>query len=138
LRFTGVNIPPGSTITAAHLEFYSTQSQWINLSLHIAGEAIDSSPTFTASNTPSQRASTSAVVNHASNVSWGVNTWNSLNEMRAVIQEIIARPGWRAGNSLSIILRGTSTNAWARKFAQSYDGNPAFATRLVITFSVPG
>jgi PKD repeat protein len=135
LRFASVPIPAGATITSAHLEFYSAQSQWLNLSLRFAGQAADTSATFSSSSRPSGRTLTTAVVNHSSNVSWSANTWYSLDEIKTIVQEIISRPGWQAGNSLAIIARGTGIGAWARKFAQSYDSNPNFAPRLVITFS---
>ena len=38
LRFTNVTVPPGATITAAHLEVYSSQDQWISI------ESFESAP----------------------------------------------------------------------------------------------
>jgi hypothetical protein len=137
LRFTNINLPPGATINSAHLEVYSSQSQWINVSFSLAAEASGNSPIFSATNLPSQRTLTTQTVSHSSNVQWLANTWYSLNEMAAVIQAVINRPDWQSGNSLSIILRGTG-GTWARKFIASWDGSPATAPRLVITYTVSG
>jgi hypothetical protein len=55
--------------------------------------------------------------------------------MASVVQPVISRAGWRSGNSLTIILKGTGTGIWARKFIGSFEGGASFAARLVITYS---
>jgi type IV pilus assembly protein PilY1 len=137
LRFNSVTIPAGATITSAQLEVFSSQTQWIGISLDLAAENIGNSPTFSTGNLPSQRALTAQTVGHSSNVQWLANTWYSLGEITDVIQSVIDRPDWQSGNSLSIILRGTG-NAWGRKFVTSWDSSPATAPRLIITFSGGG
>jgi hypothetical protein len=134
LRFTGVAIPPGSVINSAYLQVYSTQSQWIGYRFSIAADASGNSPVFGSTSRPSQRVETSNTVNHNDDVSWAANTWYSLDEMKTVIQEVVNRPDWQAGNSLSIIIHGTS-GTWARKFVTSFDGAAANAARLVVSFA---
>jgi len=53
--------------------------------------------------------------------------------MSAVVREIINRPNWQPGSSLSIILTGTGS-AWGRKFISTYERGATFAPRLVITY----
>jgi hypothetical protein len=137
LRFTNVTIPPGSTITSARLQVYSTQNQWISLAFSIAGDASGNSATFTATSRPSQRPTTAAVVNHSDNVNWPANTWQSLDEIKSVVQEIVSRTDWRSGQSLSLIVKGASTGAYARKFAASFDIAPANAARLTVSYEAP-
>jgi outer membrane protein assembly factor BamB len=134
LRFTNLALPPGATINSARLQLYSSQSQWIGISLNLAAEAIGNSPAFSASNPPGQRTLTTQSVAHQSDVQWLANTWYSLDEMAPVIQAVVSRPDWQSGNSLSVILTGTG-GAWGRKFALSYDGSPANAARLIITYT---
>jgi hypothetical protein len=136
LRFNNVAIPPHATITSAHLEFYSTQSQWIGISFQMAADAADSSVAFTTANRPGLRTLTAARVSHSSNISWAANTWYSLEEIRTVIGEVVNRLNWRSGNSLSIIISGTGTS-WGRKFFRSFEGGTTFAARLVITYTNP-
>lgn len=136
-RFNSLNIPKGSTINSAHLEFYSTQSQWISLSIQIAAEAADNSAAFTTTSRPSQRTVTTTVVTHSSNASWATNTWYSFDEMAAVIQQVVSRTGWQSGNSLSVILRGLNTGSFGRKFVGSFERGSTTAPRLVINFTAP-
>ncbi len=133
LRFINVAIPAGSVIHAAHLEVFASGDQWINLSYNLAAEAADDSAAFTAENMPSQRALTTAAITHESNVAWQNNTLYPLDEIGAVLQEVISRPGWQAGNSLSLIANGTEASGeFGRKFFTAFEGDPNLAVRLVI------
>jgi hypothetical protein len=124
-----------ATITSAHLRVYSSQNQWIDYSFTIAVEATGNSATFTTSSPPSQRAQTVAKVSHSDNVKWTSNTWYSLDEMKAVIQEVIGRTDWQAGNSLSIVIKGTGTGTFARKFVANFDGDSANAPMLIVSYT---
>ncbi|NWG17730.1 MAG: hypothetical protein HXY41_13975 [Chloroflexi bacterium] len=135
LRFNNVAIPRGATITSARLEIYSPSAQWISLNLQIAADASDNSAPFSASSRPSQRLLTAAVVNHTSNEGWNVNVWYTLHDVSAVVQEVINRPGWQSGSSLSLIVRGIGGAPWSRKLSWAFEGSPAFTPRLVITYT---
>jgi PKD repeat protein len=137
LRFNNLGIPAGATISEAHLEFYVQNGQWIIVDVLIAAEAADNSMTFSSASRPSSRPLTTNRIEHHSNVSWPTNTWNILTgNLSGVVQEVVSRPGWQSGNSLSIIVKGIGS-PFGRKFVTSYDGNPAFAPRLVIQYTVP-
>jgi len=137
LRFNSLPIPQGAAITSAHLEVFSSQSQWLSISLSIAAEAAGNSPTFSTGNLPSQRILTTQQVAHTSNTQWLSSTWYSLNEMKLVIQEVVNRADWQSGNSLAVILKGTG-GSWGRKFTGSYDGSIANAPKLVISYVAVG
>ncbi len=132
-RFTNVTIPPNATISSARLELYSTQSQWITIGFTMKADNVGNSALFTTSSKPSQRTLTTQQVAHSSNVSWLANTWYQLDNMSSVVQAVTSRGDWASGNSLSIVLKG-STGAYARKFVQSYDGAAARAPRLIVTY----
>jgi hypothetical protein len=51
-----------------------------------------------------------------------------------VIQEVVNRSGWASGNSLALILTGTSPGAFGRKFARSFEGGATQAPRLVLRY----
>lgn len=139
LRFQGIPITQGSRILSAHLEFYSASEQWIGVHVDIRADASDDSPAFAADNLPSQRAVTNAVVQHQSDVQWSAESWQPFDEMAEVIQEVIDRPGWRSGSSLSVILNGASTGMpfW-RKYVSAFEESPEQAIRLVILYLPSG
>lgn len=138
LRFTGIAIPQGATIVSARLEFYVPVDNWIYLEMDIGAEASDNSLTFSETTRPSLRSLTNNRAVHSSDDYWLENTWNMLEDVAPVVQEIVNRPGWQSGNSLSLIVRNTTSDAWARKFPMSYEGDPALAPRLIITYVMPG
>jgi hypothetical protein len=137
LRFTNVSIPQGAAILSAHLEVYSTQTQWVVVSYAIGAENVGNSNAFSAVSRPSQRLLTAQQVDHSSNVQWTANTWYTIDELASIVQAVVDRPDWQAGNSLSIILKGTG-GAWARKNVQSSDSTGGNAPRLVITLGAEG
>jgi hypothetical protein len=105
------------------------------MGLQIAADATDNSAVFTPTSRPSQRSRTT-IVTHSSNVNWNANTWYSLNDISGVIQAVVNRSGWRSGNSLSIIVKGTSpSGTYGRKFVRSYESSANLSVRLVITYS---
>lgn len=134
LRFNNLDIPRGAYVTSAHLEFFHPDFEWITVRLVVAAEASDNSAPFTQEAPPSQRPLTSQQIEHTSDVRWQDGTWYGFNEMASVIQEVVNRPGWQPGNSLSIILRGSSSNQFGRKFIRSFEGDESLAPRLVITY----
>ncbi|MEP7167193.1 MAG: PQQ-dependent sugar dehydrogenase [Candidatus Woesebacteria bacterium] len=132
-RFTNVTIPPNATITSAKLEVYSTQSQWISFGFTMKADNVGNSAVFSTSSKPSQRFLTTQQVAHSSNASWLANTWYQLDNMSTVVQAVTSRGDWLSGNSLSIVMKG-STGTFARKFIQSFDGAALRAPRLIVTY----
>ncbi len=133
LRFTNVALPRNATITSAKVQFYSAQGQWISMSVTITADATGNSAAFTATSKPSQRSLTTATVKYTDNTNWSANTWYTSSDLSAVIQELVNRPDWSSGNSLSLILKGNGA-AYARKFIKSFEGGAATAPKLVITY----
>ncbi len=136
-RFNNVSIPPGATITSAHLEVVSPSTAWNQLNFDIYGEATGNSAPLSSTSKPSGRALTTSKVSHSSNVNWPAGSTISLNEMSSVIQEVINNPSWQLGNSLSVILKGTG-GTWSRKFVTSFEGSATNAPKLVVTYTGGG
>jgi hypothetical protein len=108
LRFNGLNIPRGATISKAYLQFVVDEANSEATSLSIRAQAVDSAPTFsTSTNDISSRAKTAAAV------AWSPGAWSTLEaqqnspDLSAVINEVTSRGGWAVGNSLAIIITGT-------------------------------
>jgi hypothetical protein len=120
-------------ITSAYLEVYSTQNQWITIGFQVYGDNTGNSATFTTSTKPSQRSLTAQKVTYSANTQWLANQWYQITGLEPVIQALVNRSDWQAGNALTLIVKGTS-GQYGRKIVQSYDGHPSFAPRLVITY----
>ena len=101
----------------------------------MGADASGDSLAFSSTSRPSQRLQTASKVTHSDNVNWAANTWYSLDELKTVVQEVVNRPDWQSGNSLSLVVKGTATGSFARKFVRSVDGAAATAPRLVVSFA---
>ena len=64
---------------------------------------------------------------------WSANTWYESPDIRAVIQEVIDRPGWSEDNALVIIYPASSYAGMDRKF-WSHNGDPDNAAKSTITY----
>ena len=137
VRFSGVNIPAGATITNAYVQFQADETSTAATSLTIQGQAADNPPTFTtSSDNVSSRARTSA------QASWSPPAWNTVGEagpdqrttnIAAVIQEIVSRSGWNSGNALALIITGTGS-----RVAESRRGGIAAAPLLHVEYTTGG
>jgi hypothetical protein len=136
MRFAGVDIPKGATISKAYIQFQADETHSVATSLFIEGQDTDDAPAFTSFNGDiSSRPKTGAAV------AWTPVEWMTRGEagvdqqtpdISSIIQEIIDRLGWGSGNSLVVIITGTGERA-----AESYDGDSAGAPLLHVEFS-PG
>ena len=110
LRFNGVNIPQGSIVSKAYIQFQADEADAEVTALTIEGEAIDHAETFVAVNSDvSLRPRTSA------SVAWAPAPWNvgeagpaqQTSDIAAIIEEIVGQTKWVSGNSLAIIISGS-------------------------------
>ena len=103
----------------------------------IQGQAVDNAPVFTtgASNV-SNRARTTA------QATWSPIRWTTIGaagldqqspNLSAIVQEIVNRGGWNAGNALVMIVSGTG-----RRVAESFEGGAALAPRLHVEYTTGG
>jgi hypothetical protein len=111
IRFPGVAIPKGATITDAYIQFQVDETSSVTTNVTIKAEAADNAPTFTTTAwNISRRARTAA------SVTWAPPSWTTLSakgtaqrtpSIKAIVQEIVNRPGWASGNAMAIIIEGT-------------------------------
>ena len=134
MRFTGLELSRGMTITKAYIQFQTDEGQSIDTNLVIHGEASDDASTFhnTILNISSRPLTTSAV-------DWTPPPWTIVgaagleqrtSDISQIIQEIIDRPGWASRNSMVLIISGSG-----ERVAESYDGQPDSAPLLHVEFA---
>jgi hypothetical protein len=137
LRFTGVKIPVGAAITNAYIQFKTdeTSSQTINLTINGEANANASAFSNTAQNV-SKRTRTS------NSVTWSPSSWLIVGEvgtaqrtpnLKSIVQEIVNQSNWNSGNSLVVIITGTT----GKRVAQAFEGYSAGAPLLHVEFSTP-
>jgi hypothetical protein len=133
--FDGVDIAQGLTITAAYLTVQVTLSTTDEPDVLIYGQAADNPGTFTTTNNDiSGRTPTTATVAW-SNADLGLsaNTDAQSPSLVAIIQEIVDRGGWAAGNALVLIMQGSATATRDFRF-NLFETSQAAAPRLHIEY----
>lgn len=135
MRFVGITVPQGATITNAYIEFTVDETDAEDGTLTITGEDIDDADGFSSNdNDITDRTPTFA------SVEWVLsdeNRWDSVGskkqtpDIRTIIQEIVSRGGWVTGNDLVIIIEGQ-----AERVAESKDGSTSKAPKLHIEYEV--
>jgi chitodextrinase len=133
LRFRGVAIPQGAPILSASVQFTADEVRSGPVALALRGEAADhAAPFSTTAFDVSARPATS------SSLAWSPPDWTAIGaagaaqrtpDLSALIQEIVDRPGWAAGNALVLVVSGTGTRT-----AESFEGLPGGAPRLEIVY----
>lgn len=134
LRFNGINIPPGSTIVDAYIQFTTSSTRSSLTSLILTGEATNNATGFVkVDNNVSARQTTSA------SVPWSPAPWTVIGEaglnqrtpnIKSIIQEIVNRAGWASNNSLAFFVTGTG-----KRDAVSFETNASDAPVLHLVFS---
>ncbi len=134
IRFGAIPIPNGATILAASIQFTVDETPSDPTALVIQGESIDSAATFTSVDfSISSRPRTSA------SVPWNPAPWPTTGaagpdqqtpDLSTIVQEIVSRPGWAAGNSLAFIITGTG-----ERVAESWDGDTSAAPNLSVLYT---
>ena len=133
LRFQSVNIPQGAIINSASLSVNVYSSSYDDANMVIYANNVDDAIDFLDDpDIIHTRIRTTA------NVSWVQNGvgdgWQSAPDLGSIIQEIVNRPGWVAGNDLALLLIG-NTDVNNPMLTDSYDGDPSLAARLHIDYT---
>ncbi len=135
LRFAGVQVPAGATVTSAWVQFRADEvSSSAAASLTIKAEASDNAPTYSsASGNVTSRATTGSVA-------WSPPQWTTKNEagpaqrtpeLASLVQAVVGRSGWAQGNAVALQISGTGTRT-----ADSFEGGASFAPLLHIEYTI--
>lgn len=148
IRFTGLNIPQGATITSAYVQFTADGGASNNgnpASFTVVGHDADNAPVFTTTNN-----NISSIVTRprtTATVLWsGIPTWaggasgvaQQTADIATIVQEIVDRPGWTSGNAMVFIINPTTSPGGNHRDAESVDGSVANAPLLTINYVLPG
>jgi hypothetical protein len=104
LRFFELQVPQGAHINHAELRVTSAYTYYQALNLTIYGDAVDNSPDFASGPLVPNRPRTTASAPWNVTDYWPAGRQVSSPQLKAVIQEVVNRPGWRERNALSLLL----------------------------------
>ena len=137
VRFNGVAIPQGASISNAYLQFQADESHSVATTLTIKGQAADNAPGFTTVNFDlSSRPTTTA------SAAWSPGTWLAVGDaglaqrttnLASIIQEIVGRSGWASSNSIALFVTGSG-----RRVAVAHNQIPAAAALLHVEWTTGG
>ena len=132
LRFTGVTVPPGSTINAAYLTLYVTSTSYDDPDVTLRGSGEANPATFnTTTNHLSDRAKTFAAVTWTA-TALGAGNENT-PELKTLVEEMIAIPGWASGNAMAFYITGAAGSALRFTAFDNGSGIPS----LTIDYTAP-
>jgi len=130
LRFYPVNIQQGATVHAAWVQFQVDEVTTDPASLVVEGEASDDAAPFgsvtSRPRVPTQLTWIPAPWTAAGDAGPGERT----TDIAGIIQQIVNRPGWSAGNAMALIISGSG-----KRTAESFDGTPSAAPMLHVEYS---
>ena len=133
MRFQSVDIPQGAQIASASIVFAVDELDSGTTSLEIFGQASGDADVFVSDSfSVSDRPQTMAMV------PWNPDPWTNVKDpqvspdLTSIVQEIVSRNDWQAGNNIAVMVTGSGLRT-----AVSFDGDPAGAPELVITYIVP-
>lgn len=136
LRFQELKVPRGATITKAFIRFTSDQLNTAATDLEFRAELSGDSTTFTnAANDISSRPTT------ASGVLWSIDNDFPISgetvsspDLSGVIQEVVDQGAWCGGNSINIIVEGTSASGASGRQTDSYELGTGVSPQLVVAY----
>lgn len=136
LRFPNLNIPQGAVITEAFIQFRCKDPNSGAVTTRIYGQNHDNAAAFSSStNNISGRTKTSEFVDWTISNSWSQDSRYNSVDISSIIQPIVNRPGWTAGNAIVVMMEPTDLTTTNRRRAFSYENGSSSAPVISITFS---
>lgn len=124
LRFDQLDVPQGAQIIDAHIRMYSAELTEAQATIQVVGEASDDASGFTSTAfSISSRPRTGASTLWNSSHPFVNERDNKIDNLQQIVQEIVDRPGWSAGNAMAFFLSG-----YEREFYTHEGGFPAELT----------
>ncbi len=135
LRFRNVGVPRNATIQEAYVEFQVDSTDTVATTVIFSAQAADNPLAFSsATHDLTSRPQTQALVVWSNIPAWSKSGVKQRSpDLSPILQEIVNRGGWQAGNSIVIIVEGSGTRS-----AEAYEGDPDGAARLYVRFGPSG
>lgn len=145
LRFNSVPIPSGATISSAYLYFYASEDSASRPNVTIGVDKTTNPASFgdAAANNLYDRPNLTFYGSGQNTSAWSASCRSSslsgsgcLDKQKydvgTAVQSLVSQTGW-CGGDMVFVLKGDDPAKVAK--ALSYDGNPAYAPRLVVNYT---
>ena len=154
IRFLDLPMPQGATILSADIQFTSDDDNSVdngvtnNESVIIVGHDHDDSPVFNTADgsLTGDGAGVPPLDQTSASVTWSVPPWggNSITgpnqltpNLSSIVQEIVDRPGWQAGNDMSFLVLEHPSFPNAEREAGTSDDPNDTPPMLCVTYAQP-
>lgn len=138
LRFSGLDIPAGARVISATLEGFVFWNNGLPR-LHLYAEAADDAVPFSDSQPLASQRPRTAAQSTWQPAGLVLNQWVVLDGLGDVVQEVVNRPGWTAGQALALLVESDpanlTDNAYLDFFAWDEPSTPTLRARLRVTFT---
>lgn len=131
VRFRNVQIAQGTVLSNAIIRFTAGSTGSTAMNVDIIGEDVDSAAAFSTYADFASRALTTATVSWVFSTAWVSGNKYNTPSITSIVNEILARSGWTAGNDLVIFIYETLSSGirlWG-----SYDSSLSDAPKLILT-----
>ncbi|WP_178988580.1 fibronectin type III domain-containing protein [Winogradskyella schleiferi] len=139
VRFNELSLPDSATVLRAYIQFTSDNfNRYLDpTSLLVHGELAINSATFSnTTNDISSRTPTTNSIPWTDIKRWGSNDIEVFNartpNLKAIVDEVIAQPGWISGNPISFMFSGSG-----RRTASSYEGGSPAKLQIIYLHNCP-
>ncbi len=136
VRFTGITISKGASITSAKIIFRQRKGETDSgdFQVDIFGESVDNATHYNNTTKLKDRSKTTASVVWFTNKTWSSNAKGpdtTTPDIKTIVQEIVNRDGWAQGNALSFILKKDTGN---NRRPGSIDRGITYRAELIINY----
>ncbi|HLN18603.1 MAG TPA: hypothetical protein VK255_00350, partial [Patescibacteria group bacterium] len=112
LRFRGINIPKGATITKAILKLHDYAGPNNSVSLEYRADAkINSDAIKEEKGNLSSRSLASAKVNDTPG-KWTLNQFNVSPDLSNIVQELVNNSSWTSGNTMTFLIKDSGSSSY--------------------------
>jgi hypothetical protein len=133
IRFSGDALPKGAKVTFAQVEIQSNNTQIVGVSLDAYAESTATPATYSVNSKPSLRKLTSTKVPYANNVEWIPDNYYQIDVLAPIQEVVSANP---AASSFNVILKGSASEPYGRKFIINKIDDQTRAPKLVIKYTL--
>jgi len=137
LRFQGIDIPQGSVVHRAYLQFVADETSSGPASMIIEAEASDDSPPLTVDPFDLSNRTRTAAWAGWSPLDWlavgDAGARQRTSDLSEVVQEIVDRPGWTSDSAMTMLI--SALDLASTRVADTRDGSIANAPRLHVEYT---